>query len=120
MDWDLRVRFAKKGEWEDTWGICVNQNTTKEAVLIIQNPRWIKEDPDPDYYHADVETTIVHEVMHLHFSPLNHSPNSLKTIIEENIVSHVAQLLVALDRNDERLINPQNPRALPRVARFSR
>lgn len=118
MDWDLFVRFAKKDEHEDTWGICFPQNTTKEAVIIMQNPRWIK-DLGPDSYQADAEVTLTHELLHLHFSPLNHASGSHKEMIEEQIVSCLAQLLVALDRRDEALINPQNPRPLSKTARIT-
>jgi hypothetical protein len=117
-DWDVWVRFAKRDEHEDTWGIIFPQNTTKEAVVIIQNPRYIKN-LGPDAYQADVEVTLVHELLHMHFAPLNHTSGSHKEVIEEVIVSHMAQLLVALDRRDETLINPQNPRYLSKVARFS-
>jgi hypothetical protein len=118
MDWDVWIRFATKGEHEDAWGICFPQNTTKEATIIIQNPRWAK-DMGSDFYIADVEVTIVHELLHMHFAPLGHGVTGIKAVIEENIVCHLAQLLVALDRRDEYLLNPHNPRSLSKVARIT-
>lgn len=117
LDWDIKVRFATKDEAEDIWGIAYPANTTKEAVIHIANPRWFK-DLGPDCYQADAEVTVVHELLHLHFAPLNHRTGSFKEMVEENIVSHLAQLLVALDRRDELVLNPQNPRMLSKVARF--
>lgn len=120
QDWDIKVRFAKKGEGEDYWGVCIPSATTKEAVIIMQNPSRHKKAPDPDYYNADTEVTLVHELMHLHFAPFGFPTTSLKGQQEEVIVSHVAQLLVALDRGDETILNPNAPRYLSRVARFER
>jgi hypothetical protein len=117
LDWDIYVRWAFKQENEDVWGICYPSNTTKEAVIIMQNPRLYKE-LDPDYYQADVEVTLVHEILHLHFAPFNNPSGSHMEMIEEIIVSHLAQLLVALDRRDESVLNPQNPRRLSKVAGF--
>jgi hypothetical protein len=118
MDWNLRIRFARRDEHEDVWGLCIHQATKKEAIILIANPRWTT-DVDPDTYIADTETTIVHELAHLHFAPLDHINNSIKGRVEEVIVSTFAQLLVALDRRDESLIHPNNPTKLSKVARFT-
>ena len=118
-DWDVFIRFAKKGEDEDCWGICFPSPTTREALIVIQNPCYFTE-PHPDHYNADVEVTLLHEILHIHFAPFNHINNSMKGRVEEVIVSHLSQLLVALDRGDETLINPAAPRRLSRVARFTK
>lgn len=116
-DWSIWIRFANRGEHPDAWGLMFPQSTTKEATIIIQNPRWYKN-TDPDYYQADVEVTIVHELCHIYFVPFKTKPGSHLDVVEEQIVSALSQLLVALDRRDELVMSPQNPEFLPKVARF--
>lgn len=119
MDWDIKVRFATKDEAKATWGLCEATNTTKTAQIHIANPRWFKEsDKDIEGYLWDPEVTIVHELCHLYFTFFNHTKGSHKEVIEEQIVSCIAQLLVALDRRDELVLTPNNPKPLSKVASF--
>ena len=117
QDWNVKVRFAKKGENVDYWGMIIPVATTKEAVIVIHNPKHV-EDRGDDCYEADTEVTVVHELMHMHFAELDFASGSRQEVIEEVIVSHVAQLLVALDRADEYIMYPQNPHRLPKIAGF--
>jgi len=118
-DWDIKARFATKDEAKATWGLCTPTPNTKTAQIHIANPRWFKEsDKEIEGYLWDPEVTIVHELLHIHFAALNHAKGSHKEVIEEQIVSCIAQLLVALDRRDELVLTPNNPKPLSKVASF--
>ena len=119
MDWDLKIRFSTKDEAKETWGLCKPDTNTKQALIHIANPRWFKEEDKVVHgYLWDPEVTVVHELLHLHFSLLDHKSGSVKDVIEEQIVSTLAHLLVALDRRDESIVNPNNPRPLSKAARI--
>lgn len=115
MDWDIRVRFARKDEEAEHWGFVEKHVHEKTATLVLTNPdspSW-KEYENP----RDPEEVIVHELGHLHFASFEHEYPSHQANLEENIVNVYARLLVALDRNDEGIMNGGRP--LSKTARIN-
>jgi hypothetical protein len=118
-DWDLKVRFSTKDEAKENWGLCIPSKTTKSALIHIANPRWFKEeDKEIQGWMWDPEVTLVHECLHIPFSIFDFPVGSIKHTVEEQVVCTLAQLLVALDRRDESILNPNNPKRLSKAARI--
>lgn len=115
LDWDIKVRWARKDEEERVWGEVekdVHAKTATIAMVSPKHPDWGKSD-----HPRDIETILVHELLHLHTAPFEFKLGSPHHTTEENLVNQIARLLVALDRRDESVMNGGRP--LSRRARIT-
>ncbi len=107
LDWDVKYRFAKKGECDEAWGLTERDWHSKTATIIMvspDNPYWGTDD-----HPRDFETILVHELLHIHMAPFAFEVGSPSHTTEENIVNQVSRLLVALERQDESVCNGGRP-----------
>lgn len=68
QDWDVKIRLRRRYDmWVETnQGECKHETLKKLALVNILDPT----DYDPDnVWPQDVERTVVHELLHLHFAP---------------------------------------------------
>src|ERR1700748_2446066 len=109
-DWDIVIRWADFTNEEDAesaktchaWAITLSHSRSAEIVVVHPDNNAHTEIV-PRREH-DIEVIIVHELLHLPFSPLGTVEGTSEEVIEENLVDVMARLLVALDRGEERLV----------------
>ena len=95
-DWKVDVKIVRIWDLEQgTLGHIDWSVPHKTAVIKVLNPA--DYELPRDKVPADMELSIVHELVHLHFSalPLNKSSRSA----EEQVVSRIADALVDLERH---------------------
>ena len=102
LDWTITVRFAEPDENENCYGTVTPQPHAKTAEIVLSPLEWYSDQELQDL-NCDVEVTIVHEMLHLHFVMFQTKEKSALEIVEENIISITSALLVALDRKDNKI-----------------
>lgn len=108
-DWKVEVKIVRIWDLEQgTLGHIDWSVPHKTAVIKVLNPA--DYELPKDKVPADMELSIVHELVHLHLSalPLNKSSRNA----EEQVVSMIANALVDLERNEQ----PPVPTALATAA----
>jgi hypothetical protein len=96
-DWKIGVKIVRIWELEHgTLGHIDWSSTHKTAVIKVLNPA--DYELPADQIPADMELSIVHELVHLHLSvlPLNKSSRGA----EEQVVSMIADALVNLEHHE--------------------
>ena len=103
QDWKIKVKFASQEELNrivgegEPCGACHSFVEAKEAVIYILNPEeWTDFE---DSRVTDVENTIVHELLHCHFSAFDNATKGLK-LAEEQTIEVLAEVLLMLDRRE--------------------
>lgn len=95
-DWKIDVKIVRIWELEHgTLGHIDWSTPHKTAVIKVLNPA--DYELPPDKIPADMELTIVHELVHLHLSVLPLSKSSRGA--EEQVVTMIADALVNLEHN---------------------
>lgn len=98
QDWDIKIRWAKHYDLDsDTKGQCRWVLGKKCASIRILEP----EDFDPAIqWGQDPECTVVHELLHLHYGPLELGDHfeGLKEAMLEQAVCAISEALVERDR----------------------
>lgn len=95
QDWDVEAAFRRAYDLTrvDVAGECRWVLSNKTAVIRILDPC----DFDPDICRPqDVERTLVHELLHLHFAPF--TPIGQETYEHEQAIEAIAKALVAAKR----------------------
>jgi hypothetical protein len=102
MDWDVYIKFCRGRDMSipDVAGSCNWTLTKREASLRILDPI---DYPDDVVVDQDVERTVVHELLHLHFAPFmeDYKPDDLEHIAKEQAIETIAKTLVNLKRETE-------------------
>jgi hypothetical protein len=100
MDWNVTANFDNDGILKEkgVWGACLPQGAIREAGMLFRNP----VDATADHPLFDLETIVVHELLHIFFAPLNHESYAEITV-EEQMVHTVSILLVALERQGKKV-----------------
>lgn len=106
QDWTIvikRVRFSACDRTLGAGGLAgqVSWNLEKKgAVIKIVDPEDYDATCNPDFERPqDMEYTVVHELLHLHFAPLSHvTDGKLECRFEEQAVHAIALGLVSLER----------------------
>src|SRR6266446_1606142 len=101
-DWKVEVKYVRIWDLEQgTLGHIDWSAPHKTAVIKVLNPA--DYELPRDRVPADMELSIVHELVHLHLSalPLNKSSRNA----EEQVVTMIANALVDLERHDQPLPN---------------
>ena len=92
QDWQVELSFRRFHEMSgDTRGDCYMSMEQRIARIDILNPK----DARPDAPPYDLEQTIVHELLHLHFEPFWRNKKRLEL---EQAIEAIAFALVAAKR----------------------
>ena len=95
-DWKIDVKIVRIWELEQgTLGHIDWSIPRKTATIKLLNP--LDYELPPDKIPADMELSVVHELIHLHLSALPLNKASRNT--EEQVVSMIADALVNLERH---------------------
>ena|SRR5579872_3529969 len=95
-DWKIDVKIVRIWDLEQGTLGHIDWSTTHHTAMIkVLNPA--DYELPPDKIPADMELSIVHELVHLHLSvlPLNKSSRN----VEEQVVSMIADALVNLEHH---------------------
>lgn len=98
-DWEIKLFISRERDMirpglqgENTWEI-----KNKSAIIKILDP--IDYPPDV-LWEQDMEKTLVHELLHLHFAPFDkYEEDSMEGIAIEQAIDAIAKALVTLKRN---------------------
>ena len=93
VDWDVSVKIVSREEIEEgAEGRCDFVINNKTADISLIKPEGYPFDALRPY---DIEQTLVHELLHLHFAPFN-ADTGLKAISQEQAINAIAGALVKL------------------------
>ena len=82
QDWDVKLRFARAYEIDGADARNVFQRNYKTSSIKIVSA----EDIDPSRLHQpDVEQSLVHELLHLHFASIDNFSGAELVIFEQAI-----------------------------------
>ena len=98
QDWNITVNVKRRYQMSDhdALGLCRRYPDSKDAdidILSVQDISAHKEGDDADY-----ELTLVHELLHVHFTFMNNDEGHARQQ-EELIVSTLSRALVKLNRD---------------------
>lgn len=97
QDWKLAVRIARGNGLDlppDTQGRCEWTLGRKEALIRILDP---VDFPLDCSWPQDMEVTLVHELLHLHFAPFDDF-EGLKDTLSEQAINAISHALVEVSR----------------------
>lgn len=92
-DWKVKARFVKHYEMDHSniTGECQWVLARREATIKIL----VEEDYPPSLVEGyDLERTLVHELIHLHFAPFWADDGSLEQLLQEQAIEALAKALV--------------------------
>ena len=95
--WSIALRIARAREFdlENSQGECHWTLSTAVATIKILDPADYPITP----FKQDMEKTLVHELLHLHFCSFDTTePKSLAESMMERTIDHLARALVTLKR----------------------
>lgn len=95
QDWKISSKFVSAKELTDGLGECEHLATAKTAKILILNPS--EMDHAAEGIRGDPEDTLVHEMLHCHFSPFQ-SANKAVKLQQEQAIEAIAGALVGLKR----------------------
>lgn len=94
MDWDISFHFAGAMELNGAVGNCRRDDRNKSAIINICIE---SENTDKYTYNNNIEVTLVHELLHIHFSPLfKHSVDKFEDAAQEAAIELTAQALAGV------------------------
>lgn len=98
-DWTVRIKRVRVHEISipGTDGTCTWGLETKRAIVEILDP--IDYPPSRFGYDQDVEKTIVHELLHLHFAPFATQDGGPFDVAQEQAIDLIAGALVDAKRD---------------------
>ena len=99
QDWDITATFARSREMvhegKHLWGKADLSYEHRYAEISILHP----DDCDSDEERGEIETTLVHELLHIYFTPVRgETPDVLA---EEQAINSLSTLLVRLQRKNQ-------------------
>lgn len=71
LDWNVRLEICRYYGMPDSLGDCDCDIPTKAAKIRLL----VQDDISPHEVYPDMEHTIVHELLHLHFAPFYDAEN---------------------------------------------
>lgn len=94
MDWDVSVKVVSSEEIDDAEGLVTWDLGKKVADIKIAKPEEYSTDAMRPH---NIEHTLVHELLHLHFAPFNVKAG-LKATSQEQAINAIAEALVNLKK----------------------
>ena len=100
-DWDVRVNLGRPDELSepDREGECFVELAKGKALIRLLDPKV----PYDFTFQYDVEKVLVHELLHLSFSPFEPEDDPLRHDLWERLIERMAKTLVAFQRRVENL-----------------
>lgn len=99
QDWDVEVCFVRQFEIEDADARCFPKLTRKEAKIKILNPiDFTGERLEGAGTPRDIESLLIHELLHLHFDPFWCEEKELEM---EQAIHSLAKAFVAVSTCSE-------------------
>jgi hypothetical protein len=96
QDWLITTRIARnKDVSANSQGHCSWVINKKMATILILDPI---DYPTDTMFKQDMEQTLVHELLHLHFAPFDDETDTPKEVAIEQAVDCIAYGLVQLHR----------------------
>ena len=95
--WEIAVKIARECEFEtkNAQGECRWTLSTAQATIKIIDSVDYPSSP----FKQDMEKTLVHELLHLHFASFDETKNgSLEEVMLERCIDHISKALVNLKR----------------------
>jgi hypothetical protein len=102
QDWIVKCKIARnKDVVANAQGHCSWVIQKKMATILILDPL---DYPDDTMHPQDMEQTLVHELLHLHFAPFDDETDTPKEIAIEQAIDCIAFSLVNLyrEKNDHK------------------
>jgi len=113
-EWKVEVRMVRATDLNpDTLGHLKWNAADHTATIKVLNP--LDYELPADQIPADIERTVVHELVHLQLSVL---PRNGSKVTEEQVVNKLTEALLQLDHGDAYAAQMVEP-AIPRVKRSS-
>lgn len=98
---DVKVEIKRNYNMDDDLsGLCTTRLKLLEAWIDIRHP----DEVDPEsLLPYDMEKTLVHELLHIHFAPFFEDDPSqkLKNLAQEQAIENIARALVKLKRGPD-------------------
>ena len=97
-NWDIKTLLVRQSEIPGDQGECQWSLTNRVGIIKITT----NEDWDNKYFKQDMEKTLVHELLHLHFSHIKDyciDHNTSENAIFEKDIDLLARTLVGLKRD---------------------
>lgn len=91
--WDIRIKLCRRSDMFDQQAQGENNWTlaTRQAVIHVLDP---VDYPHDTEFEQNMERTVVHELLHLHFAPFEpDDDNSLEYLAMEQTIELLAQVL---------------------------
>lgn len=102
VDWKVRVKLVGKEEFDkrgavyghnadETYGFCEHLTEARTGFIWIVRPEELAEDDIEG--RVDIENTLVHELLHLHFAPFadKHTDDDL---LHEQAIEAITEALL--------------------------
>lgn len=98
QDWDIKIKYERFRRMQNStgqipWGQIQMNQEYRSARILILHPS------DNEQARGDIEETVVHELLHIHFSEVR--PQAIKPgddIAEERVINALAQALITLHK----------------------
>lgn len=94
QDWDIVVKLRPFREMINCVGETTYNRSKKQAIVTLLDP---DDNDGNDDFPYDMEQTLVHELLHLHFEDGGNTPEECPVDFEQGI-NAVSAALVALNR----------------------
>ncbi|MBD2771150.1 hypothetical protein [Iningainema tapete] len=97
QDWDVNVKIVSLREMGESLSGSVTYNIGKKIADI----KLIKPEDYPcdSMRPQDMEETLVHELLHLHFAPLGIENDTPEQLAEEQAINALAKALIQFKRS---------------------
>lgn len=92
LDWDISVKVVPHREAEEAWGNVRWNLDEKFADIKLLDPA----DQSGGMRPYNVEETLVHELLHLHFAPFDATTGTHEQRFQEQAINAIARALVNL------------------------
>lgn len=98
QDWTVKIQVRRRHHMclADAHGTCSWELRKKLAAIEIMDPA--DYDPGSWGWAEDVEKTVVHELLHLHFAPFAAKDDGPDDVAQEQAIDLIARALVAAKR----------------------
>lgn len=105
QDWDITIKRVRSSAYRDGTAKAGDVEVSQEkrmAVIRVTEPDDYDNQQNPDFgIDQDMERTLVHELVHLHFAPLWHViKGDIEDRFEEHAVNAISAALVAMKREE--------------------
>jgi len=109
QDWDIEARYRRAFDMDDNkQGGCSWMRRLRQARVSILDP--LDYSPNPRWDDVqDIEATLVHELLHIHFALVDDYQNLSLDLFEQSIEA-IAQALIELHRQAEDRLTGANPK----------